>query len=129
MLNNVAAAVAIRLPAYDPGLSPSDEGLPAGAIGWLKKFGGGVLMIAFIIAAVALVGAIIVWAIGTFGNQNQRMSSGGGKALVICAVAAIILGGVNGIVRWGGDAGEEIFGSQGQVVDVVATSSVDAGAA
>lgn len=91
---------------YNPGLTPSGDGLPPGFLTWLRSIGGGVFAVAFIVFAIALVVSVIVWAVSTFATQNQRYSSVGAKGILICLVCAAVAGGANRLIAWAGRSGE-----------------------
>lgn len=95
--------------AFDPGLTPNEGGLPPGVVQWLREFGGGVLLVGFVIAAIALVISAVVWAVGSFGTRNQQMASFGGKGVLISVIAALVMGAGNRLIAWAGSTGSEII--------------------
>jgi hypothetical protein len=78
-------------------VTPQRTGLPGGgtAIGFLS----GVIFYSLILTMVGVVLSAGLWAVGAFSN-NYTQSINGKKGFLICASAALAVGGSYGLIQW-----------------------------
>lgn len=81
---------------YNPDISVNDNVPGAGLI---SEMAGGVFFFVYIILGVGLALAAMLWGLGKI-VKNQTMQSVGIGAVVTILVAAVIVGGVNGLIAW-----------------------------
>src|SRR5699024_12006338 len=91
--------------AYDPGLTPSDSGLPPGLVDWLRELGSGVMGAVFVVLGIALVVGVAMWAVGKWGSGGARMQTVGGVGVIVVLVAAFLVGSASALVKWAGETG------------------------
>jgi len=102
--------------AYDPGLIPSDSGLPPGLVDWLRELGSGVMGAVFVVLGIALVVGVAMWAVGKWGSGGARMQTVGGVGVIVVLVAAFLVGSASALVKWAGETGGETIG---QAIDLL----------
>jgi len=98
------SAIAQNL-ALDPGVTPAEGGLPGLSV--LRNVVNSINMFGLIAVVAALAVSGVVWAWGSH-SGNHQAESGGKKGVMICAAAALLLGGANGIVTFFSTLGTQI---------------------
>src|SRR5258707_15807939 len=94
----------IRL-AYDPGITPSQGGLPGLSV--LKQVMGSINLFGIIAVVGALAVSLGVWAWGHHTGGHQAEANGK-KGAVVAAGAALGLGAANGIVAFFSTLGSQV---------------------
>ncbi|MFD6152971.1 MULTISPECIES: DUF6112 family protein [unclassified Streptomyces] len=91
--------------AYDPGVKPTEGGLPGLSV--LKKVVGGINLFAIIASVGALAVSAAVWAWGHHSGGHQAEATGK-KGVLVSAGAALLLGAANGIVTFFSALGTQV---------------------
>lgn len=91
--------------AYDPGVTPSEGGLPGLAV--LKKVVGSLNLFGIIAVVGALAVSGVVWAWGHHSGGHQSEANGK-KGVQVAAGAALLLGAANGIVAFFSSLGTQV---------------------
>ncbi len=91
--------------AYDPGITPNEGGLPGLKV--LKQVMGSVNLFGIIAVVGALAVSAGVWAWGHHSGGHQAEANGK-KGVLVCAGAALLLGGANGIVTFFSALGTQV---------------------
>lgn len=91
--------------AYDPGITPTDGGLPG--LDVLKKVVNSINMFGIIAVVGALAVSLGVWAWGHHSGGHQAEANGK-KGAVVAAGAALGLGAANGIVAFFSALGTQV---------------------
>ncbi|MYV97300.1 DUF6112 family protein [Streptomyces sp. SID3343] len=91
--------------AFDPGVTPKEGGLPGQQV--LTDVVSSVNLFGIIAVVGALCVSGAVWAWGNHSGSHQAEANGK-KGVVICAGAALLLGGANGIVMFFSTMGTKI---------------------
>ncbi|MEU4300088.1 MULTISPECIES: DUF6112 family protein [Kitasatospora] len=99
------AAVKVQQLAFDPGISPSEGGLPGLSV--LKSTVGSINLFAIIAVVGALCVSGIVWAWGHHTGSHGSEAKGKQGALV-AAGCALLLGAANGIVTFFSTVGTNV---------------------
>ncbi|MFI6948199.1 DUF6112 family protein [Streptomyces sp. NPDC050422] len=91
--------------AYDPGITPSDGGLPGLSV--LKQVMGSLNLFGIITAVGALAASAAVWAWGHHSGGHQAEANGK-KGVMVSAGAALLLGAANGVVAFFSALGTQV---------------------
>ncbi|AQU71402.1 DUF6112 family protein [Streptomyces niveus] len=95
----------LRHLAYDPGITPSDGGLPGLAV--LKNVVNSINLFGIVAVVGALAVSLGVWAWGHHSGGHQAEANGK-KGAVVAAGAALGLGAANGVVEFFSALGEQV---------------------
>src|ERR1700716_1775985 len=95
---------AVRLLA-DPGVTPNTDGLPG--MDAAKKIVGALLTFGLIAAVAGIAVSSLVWALSSHGG-NAHYASRGRTGVLVCAGAAMLIGGADAIVAFFQNAGSAI---------------------
>ncbi|MEU9200380.1 DUF6112 family protein [Streptomyces sp. DT224] len=91
--------------AFDPGITPSDGGLPGLSV--LRKVMGSLNLFGIIAAVGALAASAGVWAWGNHTGGHQAEANGK-KGVMVSAGAALLLGAANGVVAFFSALGTQV---------------------
>jgi len=91
--------------AYNPGVTPSEGGLPGLAV--LKSVMGSINLFGIILVVGALAVSAGVWAWGHHSGGHQAEANGK-KGVLVAAGAALLLGAANGIVTFFSALGTQV---------------------
>ncbi|WP_225848244.1 DUF6112 family protein [Streptomyces sp. HPF1205] len=91
--------------AYDPGIKPNEGGLPGLSV--LKQVMGSVNLFGIIAVVGALAVSAGIWAWGHH-SGGHHAEANGKKGVLVCAGAALLLGGANGIVAFFSTLGTQV---------------------
>lgn len=93
---------------FDPGIRPSNDGLPPGLTRWLTDIGSGIAGAAYIVLGIAFILAAVMWAFGKFGNGGSRMQTGGAVAVLIILGVAFLIAAGPSFISFFGNAGSNV---------------------
>lgn len=91
--------------AYNPGVSPSDGGLPGLSV--LKTVMGSINLFGIILAVGALAVSAVVWAWGHHSGGPQAEANGK-KGVLVASGVALLLGAANGLVTFFSALGTQV---------------------
>jgi hypothetical protein len=89
----------------DPGITPNDNGLPG--VSEARKIVGALLTFGLIAAVAGVAISAIGWALGSH-SANPHLAGRGRTGVVVAAIAALLIGGADLIVKFFQAAGSTI---------------------
>ena len=105
MFTHQAMTLAARITAANPGISPNGSGLPG--LGEVRKIVGALLTWGLVACVAGLVISAMVWAVSSNAG-NYHGTSKGKTGVLVCAAAAMLIGGANAIIGFFAAAGQSI---------------------
>jgi hypothetical protein len=106
MIKILAAPSTSGLGFSNPGSQKT--GLPGGSVA--IQFLGGIIFYSLILTMVGVVLSAGLWAVGSFSN-NYTQSVNGKRGFLICAAAALVIGGAFVLMQWFFTAGGKLGSS------------------
>ncbi|WP_245687564.1 DUF6112 family protein [Streptacidiphilus griseoplanus] len=97
--------IPVQLLAYDPGITPSEGGLPGLEV--LKHVVGSINLFSVIAVVGALSVSGVVWAWGHHTGSHGAEAKGK-QGVLVCAGAALLLGAANAIVAFFSNLGTQV---------------------
>lgn len=105
-MHALIASALVRIVADDPGITPNSNGVPG--LGTAKEIVGGLLTLGLIVCVGGLVVSAATWALASHGG-NYSGTHRGKQGVMVCAIAALLIGAADVLVRFFSDMGSGLF--------------------